>query len=137
MGRKGKRQESKKVNCANHTSKEKITNANGFCLITTRIGKFVATTGCSLQINAETATLLNQKKKGWLPKQVINNPFITTNLIVKRNAYELLAFLIYKSSAPVIEGALGSGASISRVNPASIMALAVVGPNAANRIPFC
>ena len=37
------------------------------------------------------------------------------------------AFLIYNSKAPVIEGAFGKGASISRINPASRTAFAVVG----------
>src|SRR6187549_2191053 len=44
---------------------------------------------------------------------------------------------MYNSKAPVIEGAFGSGASMSRINPASRTALAVVGPNAASRVLFC
>ena len=47
------------------------------------------------------------------------------------------AFLIYSSSAPVIEGAFGKGASISTSSPASLTALAVVGPNVAIRVLFC
>ena len=47
------------------------------------------------------------------------------------------AFFIYNSKAPVMEGALGKGASISSIKPASRTALAVVGPNTAMRVLFC
>ena len=47
------------------------------------------------------------------------------------------AFFMYNSRAPVMEGALGNGASISRIKPASRTALAVVGPNTAIRVLFC
>ena len=47
------------------------------------------------------------------------------------------AFFMYSSRAPVMDGALGKGASISRIKPASRTALAVVGPNTAMRVLFC
>ena len=39
--------------------------------------------------------------------------------------------------APVIEGAFGMGASMSKSHSASLTALAVVGPKAAKRVLFC
>ena len=47
------------------------------------------------------------------------------------------AFFRYSSIAPVMLGASGIGASMSNLNPASLTAFAVVGPNAAMTVPFC
>ena len=49
----------------------------------------------------------------------------------------LLNSVMNCSSAMVMDGALGFGASISRRNPASLTALEVVGPKAAIFVLFC
>jgi hypothetical protein len=54
-----------------------------------------------------------------------------------RDYSKLFAFLMYISRAPVMLGALGCGASMSRIKPASFTAFAVVGPNAAILVLFC
>lgn len=61
----------------------------------------------------------------------------TLSALYETNHLMLFAFLIYSSKAPVIDGALGNGASISNISEASVTALAVVGPNAAIRVLFC
>ena len=59
------------------------------------------------------------------------------NFIIFLGCYRPFASLIYTSRAPVMEGAFGMGAWMSKTSPASLTASAVVGPNAAIRVLFC